>query len=325
MASASEAVLAAPADENAIIPAPPQPMTHPAFDSLDADVVLVSRDLVHFRMHSFTLKTTSGWFRSLFSIPRPAPPSTTEAGALVPVDEGRDRRPALSPSTTDPETIHLDEDSSTLELLFRMISGLPIQPLTSFDTVDALLFASEKYDTPGPTSLVRIAVLTPPLADQPLRLYAAASRCGWTDEAKVASQRTLAMNLWEDENWEMLAKVDVRSALALLKLHRSRRENLRKKLDEHPFVNASPVSCCSRCRRHTDHHAWRELKHRVTAEMDVKPLGDTILDVGLTEWPEAKACWEAKCPYADCALVQYDKTESMRLIRECIDNLPKTT
>lgn len=319
MASSSEDRSAAPAEGNDT-PVPPrvEPTTHPEFNSPDADVVLVSRDLVRFRMHSFTLKTTSGWFRSLFSIPRPSP-SNTATG------EGRDRRPALTPSTADPEMIHLDEDSSTLELLFRMISGLPIQPLTSFDTVDALLFASEKYEMPGPTSLVRIAVLTPPLADQPLRLYAAASRCGWADEAKVASQRTLAMDLWQDENWEMLAKVDVRSALALMKLHRLRRESLRKKLDEHPFVNASPVSYCSRCRRQTDHHAWRELKHRVVAEMDSRSLGDTILDVGLVEWPEAKACWEAKCPYADCAIVQYDKTESMRLIKECIDSLPKTT
>jgi len=314
----------APAEGNDTPVPPPrvEPTTHPAFDSPDADVVLVSRDLVRFQMHSFTLKTTSGWFRSLFSIPRPPPSNTAAAG---PMGEGRDRRPALTPSTADPEMIHLDEDSSTLELLFRMISGLPIQPLTSFDTVDALLFASEKYEMPGPTSLVRIAVLTPPLADQPLRLYAAASRCGWTDEAKVASQRTLGMDLWQDENWEMLAKVDVRSALALLRLHRSRRECLRKKLDEHPFVNASPLSYCSRCRRQTDHHAWRELKHRVVAEMDSRPLGDTILDAGLAEWPEAKACWEAKCPYADCAIVQYDKTESMRLIKECIDSLPKTT
>ncbi|KAN0090685.1 hypothetical protein V8E55_004251 [Tylopilus felleus] len=322
MASASEDRPAAPAEENAT-PAPPQPTTHPAFDSPDADVILISRDLVRFHMHSFTLKTTSGWFRSLFSMPRRSPSSGAETTGSM--GDGPDRRPALTPSTAYPETIHLDEEASTLEVLFRMISGLPIQPLTSFDTVDALLFASEKYDMPGPTSLVRIAVLTPPLADQPLRLYAAASRCGWTEEAKVASERTLAMDLWQDENWEMLAKVDVRSALALLKLHRLRRDELHKKLDEHPFVNGTPMSFCSRCRRLTDHHAWRELKQRVIGEMDVRPLGDTVMDVGLVEWTEAKACWESKCAYSDCAIVQYDKTETMRLIRECIDSLPKTT
>jgi len=206
-----------------------------------------------------------------------------------------------------------------------MISGLAIQPLSSFDVVDSLLFAAEKYDMAGPVSLVRIAVLTPPLADQPLRLYAAASRCGWAEEAKVASERTLSMNLWQEDNWEMLNKIDVRSALALLKLHRSRREELQRKLNEHPFVNAYPLSYCSRCRRQTDHHAWRELKQRVVTELDSRPSGDTVMENGLTEWAEAKACWEAKCPHADCAIVQYDKTETMRLIRECIAGLPKTT
>ncbi|KAG9316172.1 hypothetical protein JVU11DRAFT_2192 [Chiua virens] len=324
MASASEDRPAPSAEENTTT-SPPlkvEPTTHSAFDSPDADVVLVSRDLVRFRMHSFTLKTTSGWFRSLFSLPRP---STSSPEITSAVADGSERRSVLNPSIANPETIHLDEDSTTLELLFRMISGLPIEPVTSFDTVDALLFATEKYEMPGPTSLVRIAVLTPPLADQPLRLYAAASRCGWTEEAKVASQRTLSINLWQDENWEMLAKIDVRSALILLKLHRSRKEELRKKLDEHPFVNANPASYCSRCRRQTDHHAWRELKHRLITEMDHRPSGDTIVDIGLTEWAEAKACWEAKCPHTDCAIVQYDKTETMRLIRECIESLPKTT
>ncbi|KIK98557.1 hypothetical protein PAXRUDRAFT_800637 [Paxillus rubicundulus Ve08.2h10] len=283
---------------NEAVPQPrTEPTTHPAFDSPDADVVLVSKDLVQFHVHSFTLKTTSGWFRSLFTLPRPSPP----------------------------ETIHLDEDSSTLELLLRMVSGLPIQPLTSHDTVDAIIYAAEKYDMPGPISLVRIAVLTPPLADQPLRLYAAAARCGWTEEAKVASQRTLSMNLWEDDNWEMLAKVDVRTALALLKLHRARREGLRKRLDEFPFIGGNAIALCTRCRRPIDHHTWRELKYKVTMEMDARPLGDTVLDDGLTEWPEAKACWDAKCPYTECEVVLYHKAETMRLIRECIESLPKTT
>ncbi|KIJ67481.1 hypothetical protein HYDPIDRAFT_108258 [Hydnomerulius pinastri MD-312] len=299
-------------------PAPKtEPTTHPAFDSPDADVVLVSKDLTRFRVHSFTLKTTSGWFRSLFSLPRPSPSNPDATSTSTP-------KPTLVPSTSNPETIHLDEDSSTLELLLRMISGLPIQPLTTYDTVDALLFASEKYDMPGPASLVRIAVLTPPLADQPLRLYAAAARCGWTEEAKVASQRTLAMDLWKEDNWEMLSRVDVRAVLDLLKLHRARREGLRKRLDQHPFVGGN-MALCSRCRRQIDHHTWRELKYKVILEMDTRPLGDTVMNIGLTEWPEAKVCWDAQCPNADCACVLYDKVETMRVIRECIDGLPKTT
>jgi hypothetical protein len=63
--------------------------------------------------------------------------------------------------------------------------------------------------------------------------------------------------------------------------------------------------------------------------MDVRPLGDTVVDVGLTDWPEAIACWDAitKCPNTEWTYVLYDKVETrtLRLIRDCIDSLPKTT
>lgn len=289
---------------------------HPAFDSPEADIIIVSRDLTCFRVHSFTLKTTSGWFRSLFTLPRPVSSSSD--------DFGTQSKTTSAPTASSPETIHLDEDAETLEIVLRMISGLPITPITSYDIIDAVLYASEKYDMPGPASLVRIAILTPPLADQPLRLYASSSRFGWIEEARIASERTLVLDLWSEENWKMLRRVDGPAALDLLKLHRSRREGVRKRLEEYPFVSCSADALCARCRRQTDHHTWRELKYKILMEMDTRPLGDTVLNVGLQEWPEAKACWEARCPNAACASVIYDKTETVRLIRDCIESLPRT-
>ncbi|KAI6032760.1 hypothetical protein F5J12DRAFT_796243 [Pisolithus orientalis] len=300
-----------------VLPPKRETLVHPAFDSPEADIIIVSKDLTCFRVHSFTLKTTSGWFRSLFTLPHPV--SSGPSNSAIPSKE------TLPPTASTAETIHLDEDAETLEIVLRMISGLPITPFTSYDTVDAVLYASEKYDMPGPASLVRIAVLTPPLADQPLRLYASSSRFGWIEESRVASERTLALDLWSEENWKMLRKVDGPAALDLLKLHRSRREGVRKRLEEHPFVSGSTAALCARCRRPTDHHTWRELKYKIIMEMDHRPLGDTVLNVGLQEWPEAMACWEARCPHDACASVIYDKTETVRLIRDCIESLPKTT
>jgi hypothetical protein len=114
------------------------------------------------------------------------------------------------------------------------------------------------------------------------------------------------------------------SVLDLIHLHRERREGLRKRLNEVPFVTGNEVAHCPRCRRTIDHHTWRELKYRVVTEMDVRPLGDTVLNVGLEEWSEAKTCWDAKCANTECNCVLYDKSETLRLIRECIDGLPKT-
>jgi hypothetical protein len=274
---------------------------HTAFSSPDADVILGSKDHVMFRIHSWTLKTTSGWFRSLFSMPQ------------------------RSSSPNHPETINLDEDSHTLESLLLMICGLAINPITSYDEVDALLFAAEKYDMPGPVSLVRVLIMTPPLLGQPLRLYVAATRCGWEEEAKHASAQSLALNIYAPEHQPILRKLHTGAVLDLLNLHRDRREGIRKRLDEQPFVTGTTMLSCPRCRCKIDHHTWRELKYRVVMEMDVRPLGDTVVDVGLTDWPEAIACWDAKCPNAECTCLLYDKVESLRLIRDCINSLPKTT
>ncbi|OAX38091.1 hypothetical protein K503DRAFT_741710 [Rhizopogon vinicolor AM-OR11-026] len=271
---------------------------HSLFSSPGADVILGSSDHTLFRVHSWTLKTTSGWFRSLFSMPR------------------------LNPVSHCPETINLGENSRTLESILRMICGLPINPLTSYDDVDVLLFAAEKYDMPGPISLIRILVMTPPLLDQPLRLYAAASRFGWEEEAKYASTQSLALNIYAPEYQPILRKIGTSAVLDLIHLHRERREGLRRRLDETPFVTGSTVAHCPRCRRVIEHHTWRELKYKVVLEMDVRPLGDTVLNVGLVDWPEAQACWEAKCPNTECTCVLYDKNETLRLIRECIDSLP---
>jgi len=75
-----------------------------------------------------------------------------------------------------------------------------------------------------------------------------------------------------------------------------------------------------------DNHTWRDLKHAMFVEMDRRPLGDTIgLVVGETaEWPEAKACWAAKCPRDGCGGLNYDRVSTLRQIRNCVESLPMT-
>jgi len=56
-------------------------------------------------------------------------------------------------------------------------------------------------------------------------------------------------------------------------------------------------------------------------EIDERPLGDTILDKGLCIWPEAVACWRAACTNDACKRLLYDRSETVRVIRECIEGL----
>ncbi|OSX66724.1 hypothetical protein POSPLADRAFT_1166688 [Postia placenta MAD-698-R-SB12] len=274
------------------------PAYHPLFSSSDGDTVLGSKDRTLFRVHSYTLKTTSGWFRTMFTLPTGGEPE--------------------SPASH----IYLDEDSTTLEGLLRLACGLPIPSLDSYDVIEAILLAAEKYDMPGPMSIVRALIATPPFVADPLRLYVVTCRYGWADEARMASQHTLTLSLHEPEHRMQLMKLSPLALLSLFELHRGRREALRRRLDDPPFVNAGGDTLCSNCGNVVDYHTWRELKYAIILEMDVRPLGDTVCNKGLLEWPAARACWDARCVTCDRPL--YDQKETLRVIRECIDQLPRT-
>ncbi|KAJ7128937.1 hypothetical protein C8R43DRAFT_1026430 [Mycena crocata] len=276
------------------------PVFHEAFACEDGDIVLAGKNgNVFFRVHSFTLKTTSSWFGAMLSLPQ---------GRSSPVDS----------------VIYMDEDEETLELLLRMVSGLPLVPVVNYDVVDKVLFAAEKYSMGGPMSIIRLVTMTPPLLDQPFRLYTVACRYGWEDEARFASTQTLTHHLYDPEVRPLLQRLSTDALLNLFELHHSRKEALRDRLNKPPFVASENTSNCGNCHSPIDYHTWRELKYRMIQEIEIRPLGDTILEKGLSDWPEAKACWLAKCPNRVCARFLYDQEPTMRIIRECIDELPRS-
>ncbi|KAI0344698.1 hypothetical protein BDW22DRAFT_1406279 [Trametopsis cervina] len=271
---------------------------HPSFDSTEADVVLGSKDGVLFRVHSYTLKTTSAWFSSMFSLPQQQPPA--EPASQV--------------------TVYLDEDSVVLEALLRCVCGLAIPKFDSYDMIEPFLHAAEKYDMPGPLSIVRALVMTPPLLADPLRLFVIACRYGWDDVAQLAATKTLTLNIFSPSLRPTLQKLSSLPLLGLLDLHRGRRDRLREGLSQFPFVSDGGPSSCSHCGSSVDYHTWRELKHAIIMEVDARPLGDTISEVQLMEWPQARSCWEARCE--TCSRVLYDKKETLLAVRHCIDALP---
>ncbi|TFK44501.1 hypothetical protein BDQ12DRAFT_21473 [Crucibulum laeve] len=272
---------------------------HPDFTEENADVVLAANGGNRlFRVHSIHLKKVSGFFRAMYTLPQSSAP-------------------------TKIQTVYLDEDAETLDRLLCMVSGLPLPPIESYDMIDAILYAAEKYDMPGPPSIVRVLVMTPPFLEDPLRLYGVACRYGWDKEAKFASTRTLSYNLYDPSLRPALQRLSSNALLNLIILHRSRREGLRKCLDTQPFVSGSDATCIQ-CQAMIDYHTWRELKYKMILEMDARPQGDTILGAGLDHWPEAEACWRAVCPSANCRRFLYDKVETLRVIRDCIDALPQT-
>jgi BTB/POZ domain len=291
--------------------APKDSKYHPLF-SFDADVVLASRDGVLFCVPSMTLKMTSSWFRTMFTLPQGSPPSSSRSSDQL--------------VATSIEIINLDEDSSTLEALFRMICGLEIPALETWDAVEPVLFAAEKYDMPGPASIIRALLRTPTFVDAPLRLYASACHFGWGEDVRAASTRSLTLNLYDPVHRPSLLRLLTADLLALFELHHERRKQFRARIVEAPFLTDSQLSDtaaarCSRCREAISYFEWRELRHSMLAELERRPAGDTVL-TGLEEWPTAQACWASKCKKLSCLSPVYDKALSSKAIKDVLDSLP---
>ena len=294
-------------------PAEPKgPRFHPLF-SFDADVVLGSRDGVLFRVPSTTLKMTSAWFRTMFTLPQGSPPTSSRSRDIKPRD-----------TAADTEVISLDEDSRTLEPLLRMICGLEISALDTWDAVEPVLYAAEKYDMPGPASIVRALLRTPAFVDEPLRLYAAACHFSWAEDARTASTRSLSVNLYDPKNRPALLRLRTADLLALFELHHERRKQFRQRIAEPPFLTDAQLgdtARCSRCRDSISYVEWRELRNAMFAELEICPAGDTVL-AGLEVWPAALTCWSAKCKRATYLSPVYDKRLSSKAIKDVLDALP---
>jgi len=120
--------------------------------------------------------------------------------------------------------MYLEEDVKVLEPLFQMICGLPFADITSFDLLESVLSAAEKYDMPGALTILKMCLLSPALSDDPIRLYALARRHGWIPVAKTLSSRTLSLNIYDPGHRTSLRSMPTEALLDLFILHRSRRD-----------------------------------------------------------------------------------------------------
>ncbi|KAG5643757.1 hypothetical protein DXG03_009692 [Asterophora parasitica] len=295
---------------------------HPEFSFPDADVILRSFEGTLYRIHSYTLRTTSGLFNTMFNLPQPPKSKIRHQG----------QRDQLGAEYGDfePEEIPIYESDFVLERLLRLLCSIPVPSWESYDDVDRVLTAAEKWDTPGPIASIRAALTCPQfLTSDPLRLYVLAKHFDWREEAKLASTHTLKLNLHDPVHAPMLARLSSKDLLPLLNLHRKRRDMFKKLIDSpERFAagNSSPYHC-SRCGvTQLDNRTWQEFKNAMFAEIDRRPLGDElgVAPGQSADWSEAKACWEAKCAKEGCGGRNYDRIATLRQIRNCIELLPKT-
>ncbi|KAF8803233.1 hypothetical protein BYT27DRAFT_7110308 [Phlegmacium glaucopus] len=300
---------------------------HPDFSSSEADVIIRSIEGTLYRVHSYTLRTTSGFFNAMFSLPQPKTfRPNLECG-------GSESGSQILDSTPNPSRNTLDvyEADITLEPLLRLICGLPIPPWKSLSELERLLSLAEKWDMPGPMTITRSALSSFRfLHEDPLRCYALARRYGWNEEAKLASTHTLGLDILDPIHASTIDQMTSKDLIPLLDLHRKRRDKFRDLINSSNLFgagNSSGPYYCTRCGvTELDNYTWRDYKNALLLELDRCSLGDTVgIGMGDTaEWPEAQACWEAKCPKEGCDGLNYDRLATLRQIRVCVELLPFT-
>ncbi|KAF8870329.1 hypothetical protein BD779DRAFT_1614192 [Infundibulicybe gibba] len=267
----------------------------PEFSSKDADVVLTSKEGVLFRVHSYTLRTTSGFFSDMFRLPQCA-------------SEG--------------EVIPTNEDASTLSQFLCIISGLPIPAWPSYAAMSPVLTLADNWDAPGVLSTLRAACTSQALrTTDPLGLYALSTHFGWGPEAQLASRETLTLDLHSPEHAASLTRMAAKDLMPLLQLHRARRDAFRAILDCPVRFAAGNTHCGV---TPLDNHPWRALKDAMVLEIERRPLGDTLTSpLGpMAEWDVAKECWSARCSKRGCGWLNYDRLATMKEIRACLQALP---
>jgi hypothetical protein len=144
----------------------------------NADVILQSSSLVHFRVHKSVLVTSSPFFGDMFSLPQP------------PNDAAPDELPV----------VHLSEDSEVLNSLISMLYPvLPEMPKSS-DKILVLLATAAKYDMDVAQSSIRAEIsrrglLSPTCARMIYSLYAVAYSKRLIPEVAAAARLTLECRL----------------------------------------------------------------------------------------------------------------------------------
>ncbi|KAF9035159.1 hypothetical protein BJ165DRAFT_1510547 [Panaeolus papilionaceus] len=294
---------------------------HPLFNSPDADVIIISSEATRYRVHSFILRNTSSFFRNLPALvqrqqqqqqhrnPHTTPTSSTTTSTT---------------SALPPLIIDLSESDRALTKVLSMLCGLYTEAWESIEDAEDALSLISKWDAPGPLSVIRTAITAPLFLASPIRLYAIATTFGWEEEAQLAATRTLTLDLYDEEHKPHLERIRSKHLLRLLRLHRSRRDEFKKLLDSDGMFEAgnSPRYICNGCGEQLCNQTWRELKIRMFMELDKRPAGDTLCGLEMEEWPEAMACWEACCAKTGCGRLNYNKLETLRDIKVCVDRLP---
>ncbi|KAI0352405.1 hypothetical protein OH77DRAFT_1428706 [Trametes cingulata] len=165
------------------MPAPES--THP-FTYPSGDILFVSSDGVHFKLHKIILSLASEFFQDMFNLPQPSlesPRASVDDPALCP-----------GPGSDGLPTVHVAESGAVLENLFRLCYPIANPRFQTIKDVRPILEAALKYQMSEAIELTTHKLLE--LADTaPVRVYAIACRLCMETIARAAARIVLDKQL----------------------------------------------------------------------------------------------------------------------------------
>ncbi|KAF8583881.1 hypothetical protein K439DRAFT_1633968 [Ramaria rubella] len=279
---------------------------HVDFTPLDGDIILKSSDDVKFRTHTFILKLASGVFRTTLSLPQSPGMVLDESGKVI----------ALS------------EDARTINAILRMICGMEIPPLDNFDDIEKVLLTANKWEMPGPPSIIHRMITPQALLDNPVRLYALACKVGWSEAAALAAAHTLDVDLQHEDIQPLLYTMESRDVLRLFELRTRRRDALLE------FLLSFTVPGClshlphSKGTAPTEHELsvqwqWKAFMFTVYIAMDRHPSAKTLLGPDSVLESDLEDMRVVKCPHFEGAAA-FDVEVLEEALHTKIAELPRT-
>ena len=189
------------------------------FDAPDADAILRSLDGKELRVHRLILSLASPVFQGMFSLPQP-----TESPSQIP-------------------SVDLPEPSNILQPFIQYLYPRSQPKISDISMWAALYTIADKYNVEMVTDLLRDVLISRFLETSPLRVYALASYWGLKEEAKIASTRTLTMDIFNGFPREDAELMGGGACQQLYLLHTNRREAARGLVTDHPRPSPSDSTC----------------------------------------------------------------------------------
>ena len=147
------------------------------FTANDADIILRTPELKHFRVHKSILSIASSVFRDMLAVPQSSSEQTKEGERDLPV-------------------VDVHDSAEDLEILLRMIYPVAFPPITDLDALSKAFVILDKYHAEGLQGRLGPLLISPTfLATDPMRVYAIACRWGFETEAAVAAPHASAIGI----------------------------------------------------------------------------------------------------------------------------------